>query len=107
MKDHRVRYLIVNGDDFGMSPPVSRGIIEAHRRGILTSTSLMVNRPAAEEAAALAREAPRLGVGLHLELEEPTDDPGAAVGRDGRLARLAVTPADVSVSRRKRSRISR
>ena len=64
-----MRYLIVNGDDFGMSHGVSRGIIEAHRRGILTSTSLMVNRPASEAAAALAREAPALSVGLHLELE--------------------------------------
>ena len=43
-----MRYLIVNGDDFGLSPGVSRGIIEAHRHGILTSTSLMVDRPAAE-----------------------------------------------------------
>jgi predicted glycoside hydrolase/deacetylase ChbG (UPF0249 family) len=62
-------YLIVNGDDFGMSSGVSRGIAEAHRRGILTSTSLMVERPAAKEAARLAREAPELSVGLHLELE--------------------------------------
>lgn len=64
-----MRYLIVNGDDFGMSHGVNRGIVEAHRRGILTSTSLMVNRPAAEPAAALARATPALSVGLHLELE--------------------------------------
>lgn len=67
-----MRYLIVNGDDFGMSPGVSHGIVEAHRRGILTSTSLMVNRPAAVAAAALARETPSLSVGLHLELESAT-----------------------------------
>lgn len=64
-----MRYLIVNGDDFGITPGVTRGILEAHRRGILTSTSLMVNRPAAAFAAALARETPELSVGLHLERE--------------------------------------
>lgn len=64
-----MRYLIVNGDDFGMTPGVTRGILDAHRRGILTSTSLMVNRPAAAAAATLARQAPELSVGLHLERE--------------------------------------
>ncbi len=66
------RFLIVNGDDLGMSSGVNRGIVEAHRHGVLTSASLMVNRPAAQEAAALAREVTLLSVGLHLEL-----DPGA------------------------------
>jgi predicted glycoside hydrolase/deacetylase ChbG (UPF0249 family) len=65
-----MKYLIVNADDFGISRGVNRGIIEAHRHGILTSTSLMVNRAAAGEAAALARDAPALSVGLHLELED-------------------------------------
>lgn len=74
-----MRFLIVNGDDFGMSTGVNRGIMEAHRRGILTSTSLMVRRPAAEEAARLARQVPDLSIGLHLELNDATDtDPGAA-----------------------------
>jgi len=68
-----VRLLIVTADDFGLSHGVNRGIVEAHREGILTSTSLMVHRPAAEQAAALARECPALSVGLHLEL-----DPGGA-----------------------------
>ncbi len=63
------RYLIVNGDDLGMSPGVNRGIVEAHRDGILTSASLMVDRPAAEEAATVARELPHLSVGLHLEYD--------------------------------------
>ena len=44
--------LIVNADDFGCTEGVNRGIAEAHVRGIVTSTSLMVNRPAAAEAAA-------------------------------------------------------
>src|SRR5437899_10293154 len=67
-----MKWLIVTGDDFGMTPGVNLGIVEAHRLGILTSASLMVNRPASEAAAALARECPVLSVGLHLELS--TDD---------------------------------
>ncbi len=89
-----MRYLIVNGDDFGLSPGVSRGILEAHRHGILTSTSLMVNRPAAAEAAAAARDAPALSVGLHLDLEDPaTGDASAAVAQQlQRFARLMGLP---------------
>jgi predicted glycoside hydrolase/deacetylase ChbG (UPF0249 family) len=63
-----VRYLIVNADDFGFSDGVNRGILEAHDRGIVTSASLMVERPAAVEAAERARERPQLGLGLHAEV---------------------------------------
>ena len=62
------RCLIVNGDDFGLSPQVNAGILRAHRHGILTNTSLMVTAPAWREAVDLAREQPTLGVGLHLTL---------------------------------------
>jgi hopanoid biosynthesis associated protein HpnK len=58
--------LIVNADDFGRSQAINEAVIRAHREGILTTTSLMVNEPACAEAVALARENPRLGVGLHL-----------------------------------------
>jgi chitin disaccharide deacetylase len=64
------RYLIVNADDFGQSPGVNRGIIEAHEHGIVTSTSLMTRWLAAGEAALYAREHPKLSVGLHLDLGE-------------------------------------
>ncbi len=64
------RLLIVNADDFGLSSGVNRGIVQAHRHGIVTSTSLMVRMPAAPEAAALSREYPHLGVGLHLDFGE-------------------------------------
>src|SRR5207249_7492687 len=66
------RYLIVNADDFGLSPGVNRGIIKAHDQGIVTSASLMVRMPAAAEAAAYAREHPSLSVGLHCDLGEWT-----------------------------------
>ncbi len=60
------RRLVVNADDFGQSPSINAAVIQAHREGILTTASLMVNEPACEEAVALARQNPRLGVGLHL-----------------------------------------
>jgi predicted glycoside hydrolase/deacetylase ChbG (UPF0249 family) len=68
------KYCIVNGDDFGASHGINRGILEAHQKGILTSTSLMVNMPGAEEAARLSREAPLMSIGLHITL---TSEKGA------------------------------
>src|SRR5215207_9770773 len=64
----QMRYLIVNADDFGYTDGVHRGILDAHDEGIVTSASLMVERPAAAEAAAQAQERPGFGVGLHVEL---------------------------------------
>ena len=60
--------LIINGDDFGYSSAVNRAIIQAHQQGVLTSTSLMVNERAADEAVQLAKATPSLAVGLHLVL---------------------------------------
>jgi chitin disaccharide deacetylase len=62
--------LIVNADDFGQSPGVNRGIITAHRDGIVTSASLMVRWPAVADAAAYARRHLSLSVGLHIDLGE-------------------------------------
>ncbi len=62
------RRLVVNADDFGRSQAVNEAVARAHREGILTTASLMVNEPFAEEAVALARLNPGLGVGLHLVL---------------------------------------
>jgi predicted glycoside hydrolase/deacetylase ChbG (UPF0249 family) len=64
------KYLIVSADDFGQSPGVNRGIIEAHEHGIVTSASLMTRWMAAGEAALYARAHPKLSVGLHLDLGE-------------------------------------
>jgi predicted glycoside hydrolase/deacetylase ChbG (UPF0249 family) len=66
------RQLIVNADDFGLSPGVNRGIVEAHERGIVTRTSLMTRGRAAREAVELARSTPDLEVGLHIDMGEWT-----------------------------------
>lgn len=66
------RRLIVNADDLGMSDGINRGILEAHRRGIVTSASLMVRWPAAADAVARCRDDASLSLGLHLDLGEWT-----------------------------------
>src|SRR5512138_2803831 len=63
-----MKQLIINADDFGLSPEVNRAIIRGWREGILTSASLMVGAPAFAEAVKMARENSGLQVGLHLTL---------------------------------------
>ncbi len=72
-----MKRLIVNADDFGMTEGVNRAILDAHRRGIVTSTSLLANGSAFASAAEIARQTPALGVGVHLNLTEgrPSCDP--------------------------------
>lgn len=65
----QIRRLIVNADDLGYTAEINRGILEAHERGIVTSASLMVDRPGAADGAALARATPSLSVGLHACLD--------------------------------------
>lgn len=80
----------MNADDFGISPGVNRGIVQAHRQGIVTSASLMANVPGAVEAVEMAADSPALELGLHLNLTagRPISPPHlvpALLGRDGRL----------------------
>jgi predicted glycoside hydrolase/deacetylase ChbG (UPF0249 family) len=67
------RRLIVNADDFGLTAGVNRAVAEAHRHGVLTSASLMVDEPGAREAASLARALPGLSVGLHAAAARDAD----------------------------------
>jgi predicted glycoside hydrolase/deacetylase ChbG (UPF0249 family) len=83
-----MKYLIVNGDDFGASRGINRGIIEAHRRGILTSTSLIVTTPWSEEAALLSRAIPALSVGLHVHLTQQRELDAGLIDGDGVRAEL-------------------
>ncbi len=63
-----MRRLIVNADDFGFTAGVNRAIAEAHTRGIVTSTTLMANVRAFDDAVRLAKTMPRLSVGCHVVL---------------------------------------
>ncbi len=67
-----MRKLIVNADDFGLTAGVNRGILEAHNGGAVSSTTLMANGPAFEDAVAAARSAPNLSVGCHVVLVDGT-----------------------------------
>ena len=62
------KQLIVNADDFGFTRDVNSGIVEAHRLGILTATTLMATGDAFDDAVRLARETPSLDIGCHLVL---------------------------------------
>jgi hopanoid biosynthesis associated protein HpnK len=63
-----VRHLIVNADDFGLTAGINRAIAELHGAGVLTSTTLMAQAAATEEAIEIARSTPSLGVGCHVVL---------------------------------------
>lgn len=63
-----MRRLIVNADDFGLTQGVNRAIVEAHERGIVSSTTLMASSKAFDDAVRLASQAPRLSVGCHMML---------------------------------------
>jgi hopanoid biosynthesis associated protein HpnK len=70
------RRLIVHADDFGLSERVNEGIVETHRDGVLTSTSVIASGAAFEHAIALLRATPTLDIGVHLTLVE--EEPAAA-----------------------------
>jgi len=63
-----MRKLIINGDDFGFNREITDGIIECHTKGILTSTTIMVNMPAAEYAVEQSKKYPNLPIGIHLNI---------------------------------------
>jgi predicted glycoside hydrolase/deacetylase ChbG (UPF0249 family) len=63
-----LRQLITNADDFGFTRDVNAGIVHGHRAGVLTSTTLMANGDAFDDAVRLAKETPTLDIGGHLVL---------------------------------------
>ena len=110
------RRLIVNADDFGRSPGINRAIIDCHTGGIVSSTTLMVNLPWAEEAVALWRDCPGLGLGLHLNFcyGAPVSDPATVpslVDGDGHFGTdtgwLAQHTCTADVARETRAQIER
>jgi hypothetical protein len=86
--------LVITADDLGLSPGVTKGILESHRRGVVRSTSLVVTVDSSAEGAAQARMEPDLEVGLHIDLVSgwPVSDPAAVrslVDTEGRFLGLA------------------
>jgi predicted glycoside hydrolase/deacetylase ChbG (UPF0249 family) len=87
------RYLIVNADDLGYTPGVTEGIIRAHHKGIVTSTSVLINASAAADGVRQAlQETPNLGLGLHLTLTSgkplsPADEIPDLIQPDGTFYR--------------------
>ncbi|GAC1504496.1 MAG: hopanoid biosynthesis-associated protein HpnK [Terriglobales bacterium] len=63
-----MRRLIVNADDFGLTPGINRAIVEAHGSGIVTSTTLMANGPAFTAALEQSQSVPTLDIGCHVVL---------------------------------------
>src|SRR5438477_4646814 len=66
------RRLIVNGDDFGLTLPITEGVIDAFERGILTSASLVATGNAFDRAARYAATHPELDSGVHLMIVQGT-----------------------------------
>jgi hopanoid biosynthesis associated protein HpnK len=85
-----MKSLIVNADDFGYTRGINAGIIQGHREGIITSTTIMANAVAFEDACEQARANPSLGVGCHLVLVggkavAPKQQVSSLVDSDGNL----------------------
>ena len=88
--------LILNADDFGLTPGINRAIAELHSAGALTSATLMANGPAFPDAIRIARSQPSLGIGCHIVLTDgvPLSPPSAIptlLGPDRRSFRSSVT----------------
>ena len=84
--------LILNADDFGLTPGINRAILELHRAGVVTSASLMATGPAFDDAVQIALDNPSLGVGCHLTFVDgiPISHPYAIptlLGADGKTFR--------------------
>ena len=86
--------LVITADDLGLSPAVTKGILESHRRGVVRSASLSVTADSSAEAAAQARMEPDLEIGLHIDLVGgwPVTDPAVVptlVDGEGRFLGLS------------------
>lgn len=102
--------VIINGDDFGMSPGVNQAIIKLHRQGRMNSTSIMTNMPWSEEALHYAQSAATLQVGLHLNLSTgkpvlPADSIPSLVTPEGEFHDMSAFLSRLLAGRIQRSEI--
>src|SRR5271154_5842107 len=84
--------LIINADDFGLTPGINRAVAELHQAHVLTSATLMATGPAFDDAVAIARANPTLGVGCHIVLTDgvpvlPPKDIPTLIGPDRKTFR--------------------
>ncbi len=93
-----MKQLIVNADDFGFTRDVNAGIVECHRHGILTATTLMANGDAFDDAVRLARGNPTLDIGVHLVL---VGGPGQPASIPAFLVQLARGGQDLAAEMRR------
>lgn len=85
-----MKLLIVNADDFGLTPGINRGIVETHQQGVVTSATLMANGEAFDDAVLWSRRVSTLGIGVHLSLIGgrpvlPVSEVRSLVGQDGQF----------------------
>ncbi len=83
----RVRRLIINADDFGLTVGVNCAIVEAHQQGMVTSATMMANANAVADAVERGRQA-GLGIGCHVVLIDgkpllPAADVSSLLGTNG------------------------
>ena len=99
-----MRNLIVNADDLGWTEGVNRGIRDASRSGIVTSTSLLANGLAFAEALKTAKLAPGLGVGVHLNLSDgaPVAEPESVMSLLDGKGKFASGPESLLLKRARR-----
>ena len=96
--------LILNADDFGLTRGINRAVAELYAAGALTSATLMANGPAFQDAVAIARAHPGLGVGCHIVLCDgtpllPPETIPTLLGHDGRNFRVNNTDFAIAVQR--------
>ena len=75
--------LILNADDFGLTRGINRAVADLHQAGVLTSATLMATGPAFDDAVAVSKAHPALGVGCHIVLVD-----GVPVSRPGTIPTL-------------------
>src|SRR6185295_19803684 len=89
-----MKRLIINSDDYGRTTDISRGIREAHLRGVVTSTTCMMNIPTTASDVGIAlKETPKLGMGVHLVLTMgrpilPREEGSSITDEDGNFFKL-------------------
>ncbi len=98
------KQMVINADDYGFSPGISEGILQAHRQGVVTSTTITANMPAAAEAIKRLTDVPSLGVGVHLNASQgpPLSREGLALADDDGVMRLTAVGVIMATVRRPR-----